>query len=494
MTKPLVRHPVVLTPLSPIHIGSGEDLDWTRAVPDPSRPELMLFDPLAVRLPANEAEKLAKLSTLDGAEAIIRLQQLLSANVAHLGRAESGRIGLTDQEHKRLKASFGRNTQAAQRGAGQVANQIAIARHALDPAGRPYVPGSSLKGALRTAEVARRDAVENRGSHHAPREDKSDPSDRLLGKFAASPFARLFVSDLLPSGDWRGLIAEVRNERRLPKEHMGPKGVPVRVELIRPFLPGALAGDIREHLARGAPDAGRQFLPLTDLLKTTHGFHAQLFAFFEGELQKANRNLLPGWLQGVRGLLAAEEVATAIGEGRAALVRLGKFGSAESKTVAWRAVRIPQAANKGGQEWVLHPYTLWLADLGAHRLPLGWALLEVAEEASAPVREFCARFREANAEDEEQEDRSPPVAPPPPPSDRIVTDRSGMNRSRLGSLEDQHDGGQTVFEMLKNLANQAKAWPDADRKLFAQLYHEKLRHRLRPDQQRLIDPRLPRPA
>ncbi|MCS6987684.1 MAG: RAMP superfamily CRISPR-associated protein [Sphingomonadaceae bacterium] len=399
MTRPLVRHPVVLTPLSPIHIGSGEELDWTRAVPDPARSQLMVFDPLRLTLTDQALNQMEQVIQGGQADSVIRLQRILSANFRLLEQGEVGRLDLTQTEYGRIRDRFGRNVQANQPGAGQVANEIAIARHALTPEGQPYVPGSSLKGALRTAEVARRDGAP-RGEGPRPVDETTDrgkpvwhdPADRLLGRFADSPFARLFVSDLVPAQRFRGLVAEVRNERRRPVEGRGPKGVPVRVELIPPFIAGALRGDIREHGVRGEKDRDQKFLAVGDLLRTAHAFHLRLFDFFKGELERADRNLPPGWLGAVRQLLAEEAVASAIREGRAALVRLGKFCSAESKTVEWRAVRIPQAARTGGQEWVLHPYTLWLADLGAYRLPLGWALIELADAPCEPVGRFCERW------------------------------------------------------------------------------------------------------
>lgn len=503
MTGPLVRHPLRLTPLSPIHVGSGEDLDWTRAAPDPARPELLLFDPLSVALPDSILRNLETAAGRPGAGAIIELQKILKTNFQHLRSGETARVNLTHSEHRRVLGSFGTNVQARQRGAGQVANQIAIARHALTPEGRPYVPGSSLKGALRTAIVSSKDCQPAGDGPRRPDSERNgkpswdDPSDRLLGRFSASPFARLFVSDLLPMHALRGLIAEVRNERRRPVEGREAKGVPLRVEMIPPFVPGALMGDVREHLERGPGDEGRQFLALAELMKTVHAFHLRLFDFFAGELQRADRCLPADWRRTVGKMLAEEPLATAIREGRAALVRLGKFCSAESKTVEWRAVRIPQAARKGGQEFVLHPYTLWLADLGPHRLPLGWALLELAEEPSDPVRAFCAKFAGADRtpsetdEDEVTPKHSEPPLPPPAP--RLVTDRSGPNLSRLGALEDQHDAGKPIFDMLKNLSQQAQRWTAEERRVLARLYHGKLRETLKPHQHSVIDPRLPKP-
>lgn len=65
--------------------------------------------------------------------------------------------------------------------------------------------------------------------------------------------------------------------------------------------------------------------------------------------------------------------------------------------------------------------------------------------------------------------------PAPPPPGRIVTDRSPPNLSRLGLLEDEHDRGRDFSALLANLLNQARNWPDADRRVFAALCHGKLK-------------------
>jgi hypothetical protein len=48
MNRIIDFQPLLLTPLAPIHIGSGEELDWTRAVLDGRH--MVIFDPLRVQL------------------------------------------------------------------------------------------------------------------------------------------------------------------------------------------------------------------------------------------------------------------------------------------------------------------------------------------------------------------------------------------------------------------------------------------------------------
>lgn len=403
MTAPFTRYPVTLTPLAPIHIGSGEELDWTRAIP--VERELVVFDLLKVELPPQALAEMecAISSSGSGGDAIITLQHLFTAHAGAFQKAASSRLALTEAMARKFRVALGTNVQGGQGGGEQVVNQLALSRHAIVAGdGRPYVPGSSLKGALRTAEVARLDKAGNRNPPPGPRpptrrletgrEIWEDPSDDLLGQFQNSPFARVLLSDLMPVAPFHALAAQVRNRRRRRREGIAEQGLPVSVELIPPFLAGAFRGDIRIAGKRGRDDQAA--VPdLAVLMKTTHAFHFGLFQFFAKVLQQEQHGLPADWLAGVRQLLAEESLAAAIREGRAALVRLGKFCSAESKTVAWRSVRIPQA-RPPSPDRVLEPYTIWLAELGAAgNLPLGWALLELADTASPAVHDFCQRMR-----------------------------------------------------------------------------------------------------
>lgn len=466
----LQTHKLVLTPLSPIHIGSGHDLDWTSAVLVGR--EMLLFDPMRVELPADALKKLGEAANgSDGAKAIQRLQQLMQTHRRAFAQARTGSIALTAGIAQEIAGKAGKNTQRGQGGGENIVNALQIARCAVNPATeQPMVPGSSLKGALRTAVVANKDAKGD-GRPRPPerkngRDVYPDPSDKLLGSFANSPFSRLFLSDLLPVDGVKSLVAKVANERRRYKETSG-SGVPVTVELIRPFQPGAFRGDIRLGGARGHNDKSGS-LSLAPLLQTTHRFHLDLFAFFSDVLQQERRGLPDGWLEAVQALLAEPVLAKAVQEGRAALVRLGKYCSAESKTVAWRSVRIPQAKS-ADQQQVLNPYTIWLADLGAEgKLPLGWALIELADEPSPEVRAFCARFQPPP-------EPEPEIPPLPPIGPRIVEDRSTANGKRMGLLEDGYDDGKANDAALENIIKQSKNWPPEDRLILAQLVKEKAR-------------------
>lgn len=85
----------------------------------------------------------------------------------------------------------------------------------------------------------------------------------------------------------------------------------------------------------------------------------------------------------------------------------------------------------------------------------------------------------------------PPGGPAPPPPGRIVTAGSPPNLSRLRLLEDEHDSGRDFSAMLANLLNQARNWPDADRRVFAALCHGKLRAKVNSQLRQRIENMFP---
>jgi CRISPR-associated protein Csm5 len=460
--QPFTVHPLVLTPLSPIHIGSGVELDWTQAVLDGRR--MVLFDPTRATLPDAALRELAKAAVdPQPGNAMIGLQKQFKAHQRALVQAGIGEIALTVAVASRFSKALGTNRQAAQ-GGPAVVNSLSLARHASDSANCLYVPGTSLKGALRTAEVARLHAAENPGPHREPNRDQKDPSDLLLGDFSASSFARVMVADFAPRARLAGMAAEVQCTRRRWRKDASNDLVKVVAELIQPFAAGSQMGEIRIAKTRSAQDKN---VDLCELMRTTHAFHHGLFQESAEILEAERRDTNPDWLPRMRELLSAPEAEAAFRDGRAALVRLGKFCSAESKTVAWRSVKNSKARD-GGPITMLNSTTIWLADLGAQgRLPLGWALLELGDEPSAAVRAFCEAMGGIAC---------PSPEPEPPARDTIVPDAPDNPRLKdLALLEAGYDQGKPNDMLLERRIRESKAWPAADRLILAQLVAEKAR-------------------
>jgi CRISPR-associated protein Csm5 len=140
--------PLALTPLTPIHIGCGEDFEPTNYVIDGG--VLYPFEPTA--LPLNESDRrlLMQSANRPGVHAILAVQQFF-----HQRRGECRAVsplaipvaaGVADWYEGRV----GRVVQREGGGRG-VGNELGIERTAHHPyTGIPYLPGSSIKGSART--------------------------------------------------------------------------------------------------------------------------------------------------------------------------------------------------------------------------------------------------------------------------------------------------------------------------------------------------------
>jgi CRISPR-associated protein Csm5 len=479
MTRFLDSQPLCLTPLSPIHIGTGEDIDWTNAVFEGDR--LVPFDPLAVNLPQHVLSELDRAaSERNATKAILQLQQIFRKYSTIFAAAANGAStilppGIANE----LRSKIGNNVQREDP-RNPVVSQLRIERTMINnTSGRPLIPGSSLKGMLRTAEIARRDGDGNPPPKLPRPNVDSSALEELVGRFRG-PFSKLSLSDLIAAEEQCSVVVTARGVRRKPRDReQGNKGIPLKVEAIVPFVAGGFSGDLRVVKSRGSDD-GVPSLDFSQLLKTAHNFHINLFSFFRSQIElDPARSYLKGWLDGI------EKLVRQVADENIALVRVGKYGSAESKTVANRNVRIPQAKERAKQN-VLNPYTIWLADPGVerHRLPFGWALLELAEKPGTAVKEFCKTmagnwaFREeshaatlsrAKANSDATQKLSDRIS-----TNLIVVDRTG-NRELIGNLEDLCDADSNFDKMLQNYVNQSRVWPKEDRLLLARLVRDKLR-------------------
>ncbi|EXI76885.1 MAG TPA: type III-A CRISPR-associated RAMP protein Csm5 [Candidatus Accumulibacter phosphatis] len=401
---------LALTPLSPIHIGCGEDFDPTNYLIEGET--LFGFDASRARLPDQLATRLGELGTkadLLGIQRFFREQrehfkphaQLLipvAAGVAHEYEQRVGRVANREANGK------------------SVVNQLFIER-ASHSNGRPYIPGSSLKGALRTAIVDDLNAGKPPLASEKGRLPNSWDSAKiekrlLLGDFASSPLRLVKPADLMPVGEVTRQVLYAINqkkERVLDREgnERPPRGVPSRKECILPGQYRAFAGALTLHhlgshgTPGNAPVERLRPLSLARIARETNDYHLPRLS---AELQMLDRRgfVDPHWKGAVEKLLAGETRA-ALDEGRAFLVRLGRHGGAECKTLSGEGVaqiKILQVNNAEGRRnppvFLSYTKTVWLAGKDArdrrHLLPFGWALVEIdPQEDLAELRAWCDR-------------------------------------------------------------------------------------------------------
>lgn len=405
-------HRLILVPLTPIHVGGGEE---ARLRPEDYRLGQGCIERVAVRavlarLP--EAERAAWLRDMgrvraDAAPDVIRdLLARLQRKAAPADVLE--RVAIAPESSAAVDPSGG---------GGERRNQIDAFFRA---GGRPVLPGSSLKGALRTAwaaEMARRFPAD--APRLPDRRDWTDRGARERAKESARAVERLFalgadrraqdtdplrdvtVSDAsLPEGatridkvfTWKrgaprrdgrppgysfASVGEMHRERlRAVADGGAPPLIEIEIglrsEAIREMA-GALAAERRPKPDRTPPS-------LAALLAALEAQHAPLWAreveekFFKGE---------PGGR--LRRVLDLFTVFARSGpDPDAALLRLGWASHAEAKSLGpCRRIERPQVRGEG--RFAAEGSARHVVNLNGHPLPFGWALLVRADRWRAPA-------------------------------------------------------------------------------------------------------------
>ena len=164
--------------------------------------------------------------------------------------------------------------------------------------------------------------------------------------------------------------------------------------LLRSPDPASLDGACMARLRRTKVASHDQLADLRGLARDCNRYH--LPRLYDELATLDRRNLVdPAWKAAIEGLLAGELKAP-LAEGRALLVRLGRYGGAESKTLSGDGVAQIKIMQAKGMPplYESRSRTVWLAAGHADRahaaLPFGWALVEIDPAAELPaLRAWC---------------------------------------------------------------------------------------------------------
>ena len=379
-----------LTPLSPIHIGCGEDFDPTNYVIE--KGVLYGFDPSLAELPEALRTRLTQLgegANLLGIQGFFREHRQHFIPHAHVLMPVAA--GLADDYEKQVGRVANREANG-----NRVFNQLSIER-ASHTGNQPYIPGSSFKGALRTSILDRlNDGKPPRFDEKGNRANTWDSAKiekRLLpGDFDSSPLRLLKAADFMPSRELERqvLYAVNRKKDRIIDKKTGqerqPRGIAARKECIVQGQYRALFSDVVLLDLEGKGRVNTAPVQnLHSIAKATHQYHATRL---RAELDVLERRSMvnPAWKQAMEALLTGE-LKERFASGHAFLVRLGRYGGAESKTLSGESVaqiKIMEGKGPDGKpKFSFHSgtKTVWLAAQTANDqkalIPFGWALVEI---------------------------------------------------------------------------------------------------------------------
>jgi CRISPR-associated protein Csm5 len=123
---------------------------------------------------------------------------------------------------------------------------------------------------------------------------------------------------------------------------------------------------------------------LGQIVKDCHGYH---WGFWKKEMAKLCASGLVNlkWKEIIDGILASSTFRKRLELGRVALIRLGRYGGAESKTLPLAAhIKIHK------DDYRKETTTCWLAKESGQLVPFGWALLEIDPQDDLPeLRAWC---------------------------------------------------------------------------------------------------------
>jgi CRISPR-associated protein Csm5 len=419
MTHFLNHYILKYTPLSPIHIGTGDSYEPTNYVIDDNT--LYEFDTggAMAALSAHDRTELDRITKgKPDTEMLKAVQTFFYHRREALKPWAIHAIPVLDGVAKYYVSRVG---QAGNReGNGkEVIHKLEIDRTAYNPVTRqPVLFGSSVKGAIRTAllnhvnnkaTLSVQDAnlfiLENlKGYERKQREREQKKvfprlNERLFqfraGKFELDPMRLVQISDAawneknnLPTS--QVLITVNRKKHKVVDEHGierlsqtdGKENLNKLLECVPAWRYRTFTGQLNLQLVDNLPYSAKTKLP-QDTLSFTVEKIAQICSAFYVPILKAEMNimrergLLSGdWDKNIQELLA--KMTGKLMKGNIFLLRVGRHSGAEAVTLnGVRHIKIM----KGDPEYQQQTKTLWLAaqhkDQRTDLLPFGWVLVEV---------------------------------------------------------------------------------------------------------------------
>jgi CRISPR-associated protein Csm5 len=208
MNKPLK---IRLHVLSPIHIGCDEVYEPTSFVIDENKKKLIEFDQMDFVKALNNKQR-AEFSKVCSGDNLLSIMKFIKNNSMKIkGREVDIASELIAHYYKKVlgMSSFDKNA---------VINQFTMNKTAYNPqTNQPYIPGSSLKGSMRTAYLSDLAKVKNITKWKGKSDElETKLLDRKEGKekMSSDPFRMVKVSDLLPVGEVKTKIVYAVNKKK----------------------------------------------------------------------------------------------------------------------------------------------------------------------------------------------------------------------------------------------------------------------------------------
>ncbi len=324
--------------LSPIHVGCDEVYEPTSFLVDEKANQLTVFDPLEFMktLAVKDKQSFLQICSKGTVSSILELYVFMRKKRCD-GKVVEVCPGFIEQYQKTLSIPPNDSRRIQQ----ELSNFV-ISRTAFNSSdARPYIPGSAIKGTLRTAYLNICAAGQKINTPPGKSAAK-DLEEKLLGahNFETDPFRLMKVSDFRPVGEVRTRIIYAINQKKKPSKFQarGPH------QILEVIEPGSLfEGSISVLI----PEKGANIkkpLTLEAVIQSAQSFYTK-------EMSQENV------------VLAGIEISplSPVKRDGAFMLRLGRHSGAGCVTIeGHRAIKIMQARGEKAKI-ASSATTLWLA-------------------------------------------------------------------------------------------------------------------------------------
>ena len=352
----------VIRTIAPIHIGCDEVYDPLSFAVHEEEQKISVFSPfeLVQSLSTQRLEEFSALCQSGTISSILKIYKFM-AQVRPQGR----KIEVTHGFVKHYRKTLSIPEDNPEKVKAEL-NRFIIWRTAfLAEDERPYIPGSALKGSLRTAYLNLLASKKNVGPFKRNEAKKLETALLDGGQFSTDPFRCVKVSDFRPVGHVKTKILYAVNQKK-GASRFNASGPPQILEVIEPgsLFEGTITIQSPHPRAKI-----KSPIRIKDLMSS-------LDYFYRKEKQREDQELRA---LGISGVTLPQ------GDSDIRIIRLGRHSGAECVTInGHRSIKI--IAKKGGkQRWEKAATTLWLASpdrrSGAkgELVPFGWAEFIVPE-------------------------------------------------------------------------------------------------------------------
>lgn len=393
--------PISISTLSPVHVGCDEVYEPTNFVIHSGL--LHVLDPADLIGDLSDAERKQLVSLTDARDPIGALQRFFRDRSERFAALAQHQVAVADAIASEYEKNAGK---PAQRGASGEAtyNLFPMARTAFRPIDNaPYLPGSSLKGSIRTAWLNR--ANGGKPLSDDERRDKNNAARRLqerllgyaTGKFENDPFRHIALSDAHSEQERSApptrVLYAISKKKRMPRD--GERGSPelkVFLETIPEALPASFQGELR---LTGKIEWNALCDACNDFYKP------QLAAELSHDVLGAL--LDPQWTQLIADALA-NELGELISARQGFLLRVGRHSGAESVTLnGLRDIKILGPRVDGKQTSDYRPNTTEkrfasLTKSGTNDLlPFGWIWVDASNDEYRHLSDSLLRKLDARS-------------------------------------------------------------------------------------------------